>query len=44
MIPQLPHELSVKNKMDRLNIWKTLLKRNEIDPFLKRIITTYKNG
>ena len=35
----VPHELCVKNKMDRLNICGTLLKRNEIESFLKRIIT-----
>ena len=35
----MPYELSVENKMDRLNICDTLLKRNEIKPFLKRIIT-----
>jgi len=31
------HELSVRNMMDRINICDTLLKRNEIEPFLKRI-------
>ena len=35
----VPHELSVKNTMDRINICDTLLKRNEIEPFLKRMIT-----
>ncbi|KAG5324191.1 SETMR methyltransferase, partial [Acromyrmex heyeri] len=30
---------SVKNIMDRINICDTLLKRNEIEPFLKRMIT-----
>ena len=35
----VPHESSVKNKMDRLNICDTLLKRNKIELFLKRIIT-----
>ncbi|KAG5333416.1 SETMR methyltransferase, partial [Acromyrmex charruanus] len=35
----VPHELSVKNMMDRINICDTLLKRNEIEPFLKRMIT-----
>ncbi|KAG5313928.1 SETMR methyltransferase, partial [Acromyrmex insinuator] len=33
----VPHELSVK--MDRINICDTLLKWNEIEPFLKRMIT-----
>jgi len=35
----VPHELSVRNMMDRINICDTLLKRNEIEPFLKRMIT-----
>ncbi|KAG5338747.1 SETMR methyltransferase, partial [Acromyrmex charruanus] len=35
----VPHELSVKNMMDRINICDTLLKRNKIEPFLKRMIT-----
>jgi len=35
----VPHELSVRNMMDRINICDTLLKRNEIESFLKRIIT-----
>ena len=35
----VPHEFSVKNKMDQLEICDTLLKRNEIEPFFKRIIT-----
>jgi len=30
----IPHELSVRNMMDRINICDTLLKRNEIEPFL----------
>ena len=29
----VPHELSVKNMMDRINICDTLLKRNEIKHF-----------
>ncbi|EGI59943.1 Histone-lysine N-methyltransferase SETMAR [Acromyrmex echinatior] len=36
----VPYELSVKNMMDRINIYDTLLKRNEIEPFLKRMITS----
>jgi len=32
------HELSVRNMMDRINICDTLLKRNEIELFLKRIL------
>ena len=35
----IPHELSIRNMMDRINICDTLLKRNEIEPFLKRMIT-----
>ena len=33
----VPHELSVRNMIDRINICDTLLKRNEIEPFLKRM-------
>jgi len=35
----VPHKLSVRNMMDRINICDTLLQRNEIEPFLKRMIT-----
>jgi len=35
----IPHELSVRNMMDRINIYDTLLKRNKIKPFLKKMIT-----
>jgi len=35
----VPHDLSVRNMMDRINICDTLLKRNEIEPFLKRMIS-----
>jgi len=35
----VPHKLSVRNMMDRINICDTLLKRNEIEPFLKKMIT-----
>ena len=44
------HELKVKNLMARVSICESLLKRNEIDPFLKRMITgdekwiTYDNN
>ncbi|EGI70944.1 Histone-lysine N-methyltransferase SETMAR, partial [Acromyrmex echinatior] len=34
----VPHELTQKNLIDRISISETLLKRNEIDPFLKQII------
>lgn len=45
----VPHELTQKNLMDRISICETLLKRNELEPFLKRLITgdekwvTYEN-
>ena len=35
----VPHELSMRNKMGRLNICHMLLQRNQIGSFLKRIIT-----
>ncbi|XP_023230347.1 histone-lysine N-methyltransferase SETMAR-like [Centruroides sculpturatus] len=35
----VPHELTEKNLIDRISACDSLLKRNEIDPFLKRIIT-----
>jgi len=35
----VPHELSIRNMLDRINICDTLLKWNEIEPFLKRMIT-----
>ena len=31
--------VEVRNMMDRINIYDTLLKQNEIEPFLKRMIT-----
>ena len=37
------HELTVKNLMDRVFICESLLKRNEIEPFLKRMITGDEN-
>jgi len=46
----VPHDLTVKNLMDRISICESLLKRNEIEPFLKRLITgdekwiTYDNN
>ena len=33
----VPHELNVRNMMDRINICDTLLKWNEIKPFMKRM-------
>ncbi|XP_072756194.1 histone-lysine N-methyltransferase SETMAR-like [Anoplolepis gracilipes] len=45
----MPHELTQKNLLDRIDACDSLLKRNEIDPFLKRIVTgdekwvTYEN-
>jgi len=35
----VPHELMQKNLMDRISICESLLNRNKIDPFLKRIVT-----
>ena len=35
----VPHELTLKNLMDRVSICKSLLKRNEIELFLKQMIT-----
>ncbi|XP_061722930.1 histone-lysine N-methyltransferase SETMAR-like [Cydia pomonella] len=35
----VPHELTLKNLMDRVSICESLLKRNEIKPFLKQMIT-----
>ncbi|GFU01646.1 histone-lysine N-methyltransferase SETMAR [Trichonephila clavipes] len=35
----VPHQLTPKNKMDRISICEALAKRNEIDPFLKRMVT-----
>ncbi|GFS83888.1 histone-lysine N-methyltransferase SETMAR [Trichonephila clavipes] len=33
------HHLTPKNMMDRISICEALAKRNEIDPFLKRMVT-----
>jgi len=35
----VPHELTQRNLIDRITICKMLLKRNKMEPFLKRIIT-----
>lgn len=35
----VPHELSLKNLMDRVSVCEMLKKRNEIEPFLKKLIT-----
>ncbi|GFX99114.1 histone-lysine N-methyltransferase SETMAR [Trichonephila clavipes] len=35
----VPHQLIPKNMMDRISICKALAKRNEIDTFLKRMVT-----
>jgi len=32
----VPHELTQKNLLDRIDACDSLLKRNEIDPFLMR--------
>jgi len=34
----VPHDLTVKNLIDQTSICKSLLKRNEIEPFLKRLM------
>ncbi|GFU89718.1 histone-lysine N-methyltransferase SETMAR [Trichonephila clavipes] len=35
----VPHQLTPKNMMDRISICEAFTKRNEIDPFLKRMVT-----
>ena len=35
----VPHALTEKNRIDRISICDLLYKRNEYDPFLKRIVT-----
>ncbi|KAL7739835.1 hypothetical protein ACLKA6_003277 [Drosophila palustris] len=35
----VPHELTQKKLLDRINACDALLKRNELDPFLKRMVT-----
>ncbi|GFV95033.1 histone-lysine N-methyltransferase SETMAR [Trichonephila clavipes] len=40
----VPHHLTPKNMMDRISICETLTKRNEIDPFLKRMVTGGERG
>ncbi|GFV43556.1 histone-lysine N-methyltransferase SETMAR [Trichonephila clavipes] len=35
----VPHQLTPKNMMDRISICEALAKRNEIDPFLKWMVT-----
>lgn len=35
----VPHALTQRNLIDRITICETLLRRNELEPFLKRIIT-----
>ncbi|GFX21157.1 histone-lysine N-methyltransferase SETMAR [Trichonephila clavipes] len=35
----VPHQLTPKNMMDRISIYEALAKRNEINPFLKRMVT-----
>ncbi|GFX26202.1 histone-lysine N-methyltransferase SETMAR [Trichonephila clavipes] len=39
----VPHQLTPKDMMDRISIWKALAKWNEIDPFLKWIVAEDKN-
>ena len=38
----VPHELTVKNLMNRVSICESLPKRNEIEPFFNQMITGYK--
>ncbi|XP_067206337.1 histone-lysine N-methyltransferase SETMAR-like [Linepithema humile] len=46
----VPHDLTLKNVMGRISICESLLKRNQIEPFLKRLTTgdekwvTYNNN
>ncbi|GFW69946.1 histone-lysine N-methyltransferase SETMAR [Trichonephila clavipes] len=35
----VPHQLTPKNLMDRISICEALAKRNEIDPFIKQMVT-----
>ena len=35
----VPHDLTQKNLLDRINAYDMLLKRNKLDPFLKRMVT-----
>ncbi|GFU15572.1 histone-lysine N-methyltransferase SETMAR [Trichonephila clavipes] len=35
----VPHQLTPKNMMDRISICEALAKQNEINPFLKRMVT-----
>ncbi|GFV23786.1 histone-lysine N-methyltransferase SETMAR [Trichonephila clavipes] len=35
----VPHQLTPKGRMDRISIYETLDKQNEIDPFFKRMVT-----
>ncbi|XP_037897698.1 histone-lysine N-methyltransferase SETMAR-like [Glossina fuscipes] len=36
--PWVRHQITQKNIMDRISIYKALAKRNQIDPFLKQIL------
>lgn len=38
----IPHELNEKNLMDRISACDTHSKRNESNPFLKRLVTDDK--
>ncbi|GFV97112.1 histone-lysine N-methyltransferase SETMAR [Trichonephila clavipes] len=35
----MPHQLTPENMMDRISMCEAFAKRNEIDPFLKRMVT-----
>ncbi|GFX57597.1 histone-lysine N-methyltransferase SETMAR [Trichonephila clavipes] len=39
----VPHQLTPKNLMDRISICEALAKRNEINPFLKWMVTWMRN-
>ncbi|GFU89189.1 histone-lysine N-methyltransferase SETMAR [Trichonephila clavipes] len=38
----VPHQLTPKNMMNRISIYEALAKRNEINPFLKQMVTEYE--
>lgn len=39
----VPHEVRSKNVMDRISMCESQLRRNEIDPFWKKLITVNEN-
>ncbi|PIO76193.1 hypothetical protein TELCIR_01737 [Teladorsagia circumcincta] len=40
----VPHKLSERNLMDRVSVCGSLLKQNENEPFLKRMVTGTRSG